>query len=223
MIADKNSYLKEITQELFSGWPKKKPVNIVCHGHSIPCGYTANSVVKMRDAYPSLLHELMCERYPLSVSNVIVSGIGGEASVNGKDRFEEDALSHKPRVVTIDYGRNDMYMTIPNVEACWGNMIEKALEEGVKVILVTPAPDCGQIYYNEDHRRSSDEELTEAVKALANKYQVGLVDAAGAFQKKVEAGESLNKYIISVNHLTRRGHQVIADELIEWFPYYMVV
>lgn len=218
MVPDKKEYLKQEGNELKKLWPDNQTMNIVCHGHSIPCGYTANSVVRMRDAYPHLMHEILCMRYPMAVTNVIITAVGGEAAVSGEKRFIE-VLSHKPSIIIIDYARNDMYYSLEQVEAAWRNMIEEALKENKKLILITPAPDSGQLYYDVTKRKSADDELTYLISQLASEYEIGLADAAGAFAKKFAAGAVPSDYMISVNHLNKAGHEIIAKEIVQWFPF----
>ncbi len=220
MLPDTASYLRQEANELCKVWPENRTTNMVCHGHSIPCGYTSNHVVRMKDAYPHLIQNTLWNRYPMAVINVIVSGIGGEASLKGAKRFEADVLNHKPDIITIDYGRNDMFHPVKEVEKAWRLMIEKALNNKAKIILVTPAPDCGQLYYDIEKKQSTDEELAEMIRGLAGEYEVGIADASKAFYQKLAVGDSLlSDYLISVNHLNRAGHEIIAKQVLQWFPY----
>lgn len=219
MIPDKREYLKEEATELNRIWPDNKCMNIVCHGHSIPCGYTTNHVVRMQDAYPRLLHDLLCSRFPMAVINVIVTSIGGENAVSGAKRLESDVLIHKPSILTIDYGRNDMFCPLEEVEKAWRRMIEGALEKNCKILLITPAPDCGQPYYEIEKKLNSDEEITAMIARLATEYEIGMADAEGAFHKELSSGKSISDFLLSVNHPGRAGHQIIAGEILQWFPY----
>jgi lysophospholipase L1-like esterase len=217
MIAEKSNYLAGEVRKLNQVWPENKSYHIVCHGHSIPCGYTAAHVVKTFDSYPHQLHQILNHRFPTAVINVITSAVGGENSISGSKRFKEEVLCHRPDLITIDYGRNDMYLTKEAAEVAWRQMIEQGLAFGAKLLLITPAPDCKKEYYTT--RKSSDEELSDMIRRLAKEYETGLVDAADNFDKKLAAGHLLSSYLISVNHLTREGHRLIAEDLADWFPY----
>lgn len=216
-MADKNQYLQEAIRELNKVWPDNRTYHIVCHGHSIPCGYTAAHVVRPFDAYPHLLHHMLNDRFPTAVINVITTAIGGENSASGAKRFHDEVLSHRPDLITIDYGRNDMYLDLKTVEVSLRSMIEAGLKYGAKIVLITPAPDCGKAYYNV--RTSSDEQISELIRSLAAEYELGLVDAAKLFARKLSQGQPLSSYLVSVNHLTREGHSLIAEALADWFPY----
>ena len=106
-MIQKTDYLDPVLDELKKTWPKNRTVNIVCHGHSVPAGYFATPYVNTFNSYPHLLHQIIKERFPFAVTNVIVTAIGGENSVEGESRFERDVLSHSPDIITIDYSLND--------------------------------------------------------------------------------------------------------------------
>ena len=72
MLADKCSYLYNETRDLEKEWPDNKSLDIVCHGHSIPCGYMAGNITMPFAAYPHILHQKLAERFPHSVINIIV-------------------------------------------------------------------------------------------------------------------------------------------------------
>ena len=219
MLADKELYLREAAEELMKIWPDNRSYTVVCHGHSIPCGYTAQNITRPFDAYPHLFHEKLAQRFPHSVINVIVSAIGGENSVGGAARMERDVLNHKPDLITIDYGRNDMFLTEQAMYEAWETMIAAAKAAGCRVILITPSTDCGKIYYNVEDRRLSDRRMTELITELAEKHETGLVDAHSLFEKKIAEGHLRSEYAVSVNHLSRAGHELVAQELMDWIPY----
>lgn len=211
MSASKDSYLSPLADALALRWPENRVVNIVCHGHSVPAGYACTPLVRPLAAYPHKLRALLAERYPYAVANVIVTAIGGENSAQGAARFERDALSHAPSLVTIDYGLNDRSIGLSAAEAAWRSMIEKALSAGVKVILLTPSLD----------NQVGDLALArhaEQIRRLADEYAVGLADSYAAWTRAIEGGEALNNLLSHVNHPSGRGHDLIAAELAAWFP-----
>jgi len=101
--ADPRTYLANVVALLDKPWPDNRTVNIVAHGHSVPAGYFATPIVDTFNAYPHLLHVRLKQRYPTAVLNVIVTAIGGEASVSGAARFHRDVLPLRPDVLLIDY------------------------------------------------------------------------------------------------------------------------
>ena len=213
--ADPQTYLAGIVAELSASWPKNHTVNIVCHGHSVPAGYFKTPAVHTFDAYPHLLHQGLCDRYPHAVINVIVTAIGGEDSEQGAARFATDVLPLRPEVVTIDYALNDRRIGLARSEKAWRMMIEAALKQGIKVILLTPT---GDLSARLDDPQDLLNQHAALIRRLAAEYHVGLVDSLAQFQNYVHAGGQLGDIMAQVNHPNRKGHELVAAELLKWFP-----
>jgi acyl-CoA thioesterase I len=214
-VADPKVYLSEVTALLNQRWPNNRTVNIVCHGHSVPAGYFKTPVVDTFHAYPHLLHKNLKDRFPSAVLNVIVTAIGGEASPQGAARFERDVLSLRPDVVTLDYALNDRGQGLARARESWVLMIEKAQAAKVKVLLLTPTPDQSAKL---DDPNDPLNQHAEQIRALAAEYHVGLVDSLAAFKRHLQAGDTLPDLMSQVNHPNARGHEIVAEELLKWFP-----
>jgi acyl-CoA thioesterase I len=214
-IADKATYLADVTRELGKAWPTNRTVNIVCHGHSVPAGYFKTPDVRTFDAYPHLLHVGLKERFTNAVINVIVTAIGGETADNGAKRFETDVLTHKPDVVTIDYALNDRGIGLERARKAWVAMIEMAQARGIKVLLLTPTPDKRAKL---DDPNDPLNQHAEQIRSLAREYHTGLVDSLAAFKEYLKAGGKLEDVMSQVNHPNRKGHELVAKGLLEWFP-----
>ncbi len=208
-------YLEAVTAELSRPWPQNRTVNIVCHGHSVPAGYFRTPVVDTFNAYPHLLHRGLKERFPHAVLNVIVTAIGGEDSESGARRFERDVLALRPSVVTIDYGLNDRRIGLVRAEAAWKAMIAQAKTAGIKVILLTPTPDTGAQL---DDPADPLNQHAEQIRRLARENSAALVDSLARFQERVSVGEPLGSFMSQSNHPNRKGHEMVAGELLRVFP-----
>ena len=79
--------------------------------------------------------------YPYAVINVINTCIGGENSVQGAKRFDDEVLSHQPNVLFINYALNDRGVGLEKSYSAWSEMIKKAKSRNIKVSLITPSPD----------------------------------------------------------------------------------
>jgi acyl-CoA thioesterase I len=214
-IANKLTYLDNILCELQKQWPNNRTINIVCHGHSVPSGYFATPFVDTFNSYPHLLHRIIKERFPFAALNVIVTAIGGENSLTGSKRFNTDVLCHKPDIITIDYSLNDRGIGLEASKASWSEMIEKALENNIKVILLTPSWEKSYFEQNESWK-----ELvlhSEQIRTLAKKYNIGLSDSFNAFKYYIDNCGDLANLLSHVNHPNRTGHKLIAGELAKWF------
>jgi len=221
-MVDTVTYLGPVINELKKQHPDNRAVNIVCHGHSVPAGYFATPLVDTFHSYPHLLHVLIKERFPFSIVNVIVTAIGGENSAQGAQRFDAEVLNHKPDAITIDYSLNDRGIGLERAREAWGSMIEKALANNVKVILLTPSWE--QTYFGRDGVFSelwnSLAEHSGQVRDLARAYSVGLADAFKRFGEYVKKDSDLADLLSHQNHPNRIGHQIIADEIGKYFVAY---
>jgi acyl-CoA thioesterase-1 len=214
-IADNLTYLSPVIDDLQKRFPDNSTINIVCHGHSVPAGYFATPFVNPFDSYPHLLHREIKERFPFSIVNVIVTAVGGESSHHGSERFKSDVLCMRPRVVTLDYGLNDRMNALPSTESFWKRMIEEALADDVKIILMTPSWD--QSYFRADQNWISLVDQVLQIRRLADEYSVGLADSFLEFQRYIDAGGCLVNLLSHFNHPNRRAHERIAAELSRWF------
>jgi len=210
-----DEYLSNVVTELTKQWPTNRTVNIVCHGHSVPAGYFRTPAVDTFNAYPHLLHRGLNERFPYAVINVIVTAIGGENSESGAKRFHRDVLSLRADVVTIDYALNDRGIGLARAETAWQAMIDQAKAAGVKVILLTSTPDMSAKLGDPADPLNRH---AEQIRTLARRNDVALVDSLACFEKRLRAGEPLEGLMSQVNHPNRRGHELVAAELLRWFP-----
>jgi lysophospholipase L1-like esterase len=208
-------YLSPVLDALALRWPQNRTVNIVCHGHSVPAGYFATPFVNSFSAYPHLLHRMIKERFPYAVTNVIVTGIGGEHSEAGAERLETEVLTHRPDVLTIDYSLNDRKIGLQAAYRAWENMISKALERDVKVILCTPTWDNS--YYDKSEKWTALQQHADQVRLLAERYAVGLADSFRAFERRIHDENDLPKYLSHGNHPSEAGHMLVAEEIAKYF------
>lgn len=213
--AVKDTYLADLVAELNKPWPANRIVTIVAHGHSVPAGYFATPKVDTFNAYPHLLHVRLKERHPTAVINVIVTAKGGEQSEQGAARFDSDVLTHKPDLVLIDYGLNDRALPLDRAERAWTEMIEKAKARGTRVLLLTPTADLAVDIAND---RDDLNQRADQIRGLAARHGVGLVDSYAAFKAQAAAGRPLAEFMSQRNHPNRRGHDLVADALGDWFP-----
>tara|TARA_R110002124_G_scaffold150051_1_gene316364 strand:- start:2826 stop:3569 length:744 start_codon:yes stop_codon:yes gene_type:complete len=207
------TYLDSIKDKLMKKWPNNKSVNLVFHGHSVPTGYTTRGVVDRLQAYPFRTLKKVNDYYPYSVVNSITTSIGGEQSEQGAKRFKEEVLSYRPDVLFIDYALNDRGIGLERAKIAWEQMIVEALNYGTKVILLTPTPDLKEDISSEETKLAKH---SVQIRALAKKYNVGLIDSYALFKKLAEK-QPLVGYMSQNNHINQKGHQFVADAIFEYF------
>src|SRR5690606_24241923 len=207
------TYLETIKTELKEKWPENRTINLVFHGHSVPSGYFQTPEVRRMDAYPFLVLHTLDGKYPNAVVNVITTSIGGENSEQGQKRFEKDVLIHRPDVLFIDYALNDRNIGLERSGAAMEKMIVTALEQGIKVILLTPSPDLAVNLLLPDNTL---ELYRNQLVALSEKYNIALVDSYQVFKRLKAEEQELKDYMAQSNHPNKKGHQLIADEIMRW-------
>ena len=55
------------------------------------------------------------------------------------------------------------------------------------------------------------------IRSLAEEYKVGLADSFARFREIAEKGEDLSTYMAQKNHPNKKGHTVVAEEILKWF------
>lgn len=212
-LPDTATYLAGVKKDLQAVWPNNRTVNIVFHGHSVPAGYWAEHKVHTLESYPHLILERLKAHYPYAPVNVIVTAIGGENAIKGQLRFDEDVIRKKPDVILIDYALNDRSAGLIRAKEAWEKMIQDAIRQHIKVILLTPSPDQR---VNISLKGNELEQHASQIRQLAEKYQTGLADPIIFFRKINDSGK-IAEVMSSVNHPNKKGHEIIADEIMKWF------
>jgi len=212
--ADPNDYLNGIKIELQKEWPRNKTINLVFHGHSVPAGYFKTPLVNTFDSYPYLVLKELKKQYPYAVINIINTSIGGEESKAGAKRFKSQVLPHQADVLFIDYALNDRQIGLDEAKKAWEKMIKKALKMNIKIILLTPSPDKKLDLLADD---TLLDQHAAQLRALAEKYHVGLVDSYVLFKKEIKAGQVLSELMSQENHPNEKGHSLIAEGIMKYF------
>ena len=56
------------------------------------------------------------------------------------------------------------------------------------------------------------------IRRLAAEYHVGLADSLACFKQSIHAGVPAVDLMSQANHPNRKGHELVAAELLKWFP-----
>lgn len=114
----------------------QNPVKIVCLGDSITGIYYHTGG---RRAYPEMLEIALSKTHPKAKVQVINAGISGHTTVNGLARLERDVLMHKPHLVTVMFGMNDVTrVPAADFEKNLREIIARCQKIGAEVVLCTP-------------------------------------------------------------------------------------
>src|SRR5690606_38090679 len=121
---------------------------------------------------------------------------------------------HRPDVLFIDYALNDRNIGLERSGAAMEKMVVAALEQGIKVVLLTPSPDLTVDLLKHGNTL---ELYRDQLAALSRKYNIALVDSYQVFKLLKAEGQELKVYMAQSNHPNEKGHQLIADEIMRWF------
>jgi lysophospholipase L1-like esterase len=113
-----------------------QPATIVCFGDSVTGVYYHTGG---RRAYADMLGIALKKAYPKAELTMINAGISGHATTNALERIERDVLKHKPTLVTVMFGLNDMVrVPLDQYRANVSKIIDQCQAAGAEVLLCTP-------------------------------------------------------------------------------------
>ena len=119
-------------QKLLAG----QPVRIVCFGDSVTGVYYHTG---SRRAYTDMLGIALRMSVDKAQVEMVNAGISGHTTINALARIEKDVLSHKPDLVTVMFGLNDMVrVPLDDYRANLKTIVAKCREVGAEVVLATP-------------------------------------------------------------------------------------
>ena len=138
--------------------------------------------------------EIWCQtRFPsynLAFRNV---GIGGDTSGGGNGRFKRDVLSHKPTVLTVDFGMNDAGGSFENYMKGQQGIANQARAAKIRVAWITPQPVEHTPGAPAESYNVKLEKFSEGVKEIANANDGLFVDQFHPYwaviKKARDAGE----------------------------------
>jgi lysophospholipase L1-like esterase len=112
------------------------PVTIACLGDSVTGVYYHTGG---RRAYPEMLELAIRTALPQAQVKVINAGISGHTTTEGLARLDRDVLQHKPDLVTISFGLNDM-TRVPEEQFVDNltTLVARCREAKAQVVLCTP-------------------------------------------------------------------------------------
>lgn len=114
----------------------RKPMTIVCLGDSVTGVYYHTGG---RRAYPEMLEVAIRQAIPGAHVKVINAGISGHSTTDGIARLDRDVLAHKPDLVTISFGLNDMTrLSEDEYRANLVTLVTRCREAHAAVVLCTP-------------------------------------------------------------------------------------
>ena len=139
----------------------KEKILICAFGDSVTYGYTHADKCEFDNVYHNKLKSLLEKQYPSIVFNIINAGVGGDTSLDGLNRLEQDVLNYNPDLVLVEFGLNDCHKEIGGI-GDFKASIQRILDE-IKantrsdIILLTPnfMATSDNPNVSEDHRKKT--------------------------------------------------------------------
>jgi lysophospholipase L1-like esterase len=151
--------------------------------------------------------------YPNAQVEVFNAGISGNTTVDGLNRLDSDVIAHKPHLVTVMFGLNDVTrVPLVQFEANLVTVIRKCRDTGAEVMLCTPnsvadtpaRPIAKLLEYNAGIRR------------VAEREKVPVVDCYAAYE--AVRSQDPFKWLMLMSdeiHPNMMGHKLVAETIAQ--------
>lgn len=180
---------------------------IILFGDSITAGYKNGEI-------DTILNEKISELMKESI-DIRNAGIPGDTSLDGLARMKEHVISHKPDLVTVFFGANDVSVysgvSLADYESALMEMVESIGAE--KVILLGP-PYASSRQYEDERPMRRIELYNAAVKRVAKRLNCSFIDVLTEMNESYNPEELLQGDGL---HFSEAGYDllgsIIAQEL----------
>lgn len=203
--ADDRAALPKVVAKLAAN----QPVTIVCLGDSVTGVYYHTGG---RRAYPEMIPLALEQVYPKCRIKLINAGISGNTTVDALNRLEKDVLDHKPDLVTVMFGLNDMVrVPIADYQANLKSIIDKCHSIGAEVLLCTP----NAVIESTGRPISKLLEYCAAMRATGQERNVPVCDCYGAHLALRERDPLAWRLTLSdAIHPNMDGHKLTAVTIV---------
>lgn len=183
-------------------------VRVVCFGDSVTGVYYHTG---SRRAYADMLQIALTRIAPDSQVEVINAGISGHTTADALNRIERDVLAHKPDLVTVMFGLNDMVrVPLEDYRANIETIVERCRDIGADLVLATP-----NNVINSDSRPTAKLiDYCDVVREVARQQNVRLCDCYREFDA-FRAHDHFDWRLLMSDaiHPNMDGHEQIARQL----------
>ncbi len=154
-----------------------EPTTVVCLGDSVTGVYYHTGGVR---AYPEMLELALKHTFPTGKLRVVNAGISGNTTIDGLGRLQKDVLDHKPQLVTVMFGLNDMVrVPVADYRANLATIITRCREAGAEVLLCTP----NGVVNTAGRPVPKLVEFCDAMKQVGREQQAPVCDVYSAYER----------------------------------------
>jgi lysophospholipase L1-like esterase len=183
-----------------------EPVRIVCFGDSVTGVYYHTG---SRRAYTDMLGLALKQTHRRANITMVNAGISGHTTVNALARIDTDVLAHKPTLVTVMFGLNDM--TRVSLETYQENLvriIRKCRAVGAELVLCTP----NNVIDTSSRPTEKLLEYCQVVRQVARDQDVALWDCYNVFEQlRMQDNFAWRMLMSDEIHPNMDGHKRIAE------------
>lgn len=187
----------------------KEAVRVVCFGDSVTGLYYHTGG---RRTYTDMVGIALRRAYPEADITAINAGISGNTTVNGLGRIDNDVLKHKPTLVTVMFGLNDMVRVSPeDYRKNLITIVEKCRAVGAEVLLCTP----NSVTNTGGRPTKKLIAYCDVVRDVGRATKTPVCDCYQAYEK-IRSRDALTWRLLMSDaiHPNMDGHQVIAEEIV---------
>ena len=210
------------------GLRKEGPITIVAFGDSVTHGAVALDEIDYESVYWNRLRNKILGIRNYVPVNVINAGIGGVTATGSLDRIDSQVLIHKPDLVIVCFGLNDINGTIDEYLSSLKIIFEKCKKGGSDVIFMTPnmlntyvAEDTPEKFLDyaavtaEFQNSGKMDTYIYAAVNVAKEMDVIVCDCYSKWKKLSETQDTTQLLANRINHPIREMHQLFADSLFD--------
>jgi lysophospholipase L1-like esterase/predicted esterase len=185
-----------------------EPMTIVCLGDSVTGVYYHTGGHR---AYPEMLELALKAAHPRATIKVINAGISGNTTRDGLNRLDSDVLKHRPDLVTISFGLNDMVrVPIEEYRSNLEQLIDRCRAQKSQVLLCTP----NAVINTGDRPITRLGEYCEVLRTVGRNKNVPVCDQYMAGEQLKQRAPWTRRLTMSdAIHPNMDGHKRMAEEL----------
>lgn len=193
-----------------------------------------DSITEARDGYVQVVENMIHAGYPERNVRVINSGIGGHKAPDMLARLQRDVIAHRPNVVTINVGINDVWhgfrdwepardypagdgphgVPVEVYEATVGLIVDTLREAtDAEIVLVTPTVIGENVDDPENRANAKLAHYVAAMQRVAASRQTPIAPAHADFMQAIRAGRSADPaFQLTTDgvHMNAVGNHVLA-------------
>lgn len=206
---------------------KHGPINIVIFGDSVSQA-SFNGYNDYESVYWNLLKKKLYAIRSYVPVNMICASIGGTRAKESLVRFDSQVLSHRPDLIIICFGLNDVNSELEDYLGALNEMFKKSKDSGCDVIFMTPnmlctrvADDAPEEYKSYAARMAEHQNggrmdtYIYSAKKLAEDMGITVCDCYSKW-KELSKTEDITLLLSNrINHPTPKMHELFADSLYE--------